>query len=70
MGKAQALQAHFGQPGNQAKGCGFPVADILALFHAGTGLLLEVFAPPLRQINGVGPVFVKNRTDTNWPRGR
>jgi Transposase DDE domain len=42
------LQAHFGQPGNPAKGCGFPVARILALFHAGTGLLLEVAAAPLR----------------------
>jgi hypothetical protein len=42
------LQAHFGQPSNQAKGCGFPVAHILGLFHAGTGLLLEVFAAPLR----------------------
>ncbi len=30
------LQAHFGQPGNQAKGCGFPAAHLLALFHAGT----------------------------------
>jgi Transposase DDE domain len=43
-----ALQAHFGQPGNRAKGCGFPVAHLLALFHAGTGLLLEVNAAPLR----------------------
>ena len=42
------LQAHFGQPGNQAKGCGFPVAHILALFHSGTGLLLDVAAAPLR----------------------
>ena len=42
------LQAHFGQPGNQRKGCGFPVAHLLALFHAGTGLLLEAFAAPLR----------------------
>ena len=33
---------------NQAKGCGFPVAHMLALFHAGTGLLLEVIAAPLR----------------------
>jgi hypothetical protein len=50
------LQAHFGQPGNQAKGCGFPVAHILALFHAGTGLLLEVTAAPLRShdMAGVG----------------
>src|SRR5271157_2830888 len=48
MPDVAALQAYFGQPGNQAKGCGFPVAHILALFHAGTGLLLEVFAAPLR----------------------
>ena len=40
MPDTPALQAHFGQPGNQARGCGFPVAHILALFHAGTGLLL------------------------------
>ena len=30
MPDTAALQAHFGQPGNQAKGCGFPVAHILA----------------------------------------
>ena len=34
MPDVAALQAYFGQPGNQAKGCGFPVAHILALFHA------------------------------------
>jgi hypothetical protein len=48
MPDTPALQDHFGQPGNQAKGCGFPVAHLLALFHAGTGLLLEVVAAPLR----------------------
>jgi hypothetical protein len=42
------LQRHFGQPGGQAPGCGFPVAKILALFHAGTGLLLDIVAAPLR----------------------
>jgi hypothetical protein len=42
------LQDYFGQPGGQAKGCGFPVAKILALFHATTGLLIEVVAAPLR----------------------
>jgi hypothetical protein len=42
------LQAHFGQPSAQRKGCGFPVAHMLALFHAGTGLLLRVLASPLR----------------------
>jgi hypothetical protein len=48
MADTPELQAHFGQPGAQAPGCGFPVAKILALFHAGTGLLLEVMAAPLR----------------------
>jgi hypothetical protein len=48
MPDTPALQARFGQPGNQAKGCGFPVAHLLAFFHAGTGLLLEVVAAPLR----------------------
>jgi hypothetical protein len=48
MPDTPALQAHFGQPGNQAKGCGFPVAHLLALFHAGTGLIMEVVAAPLR----------------------
>jgi hypothetical protein len=56
------LQRHFGQPGNQAPGCGFPVAKILALFHAGTGLLLDVVAAPLRthdmgQVDGVHPTL-------------
>jgi Transposase DDE domain len=48
MPDTPALQAHFGQPSGQAKGCGFPVAHLLALFHAGTGLLLRVVASPLR----------------------
>ena len=54
-----ALQAHFGQPGNQKPGCGFPVARILALFHAGTGLLLEVFAAPLRshEMSGIADIL-------------
>jgi Transposase DDE domain len=48
MSDTPDLQAHFGQPSAQAKGCGFPVAHILALFHAGTGLLLQIVASPLR----------------------
>ena len=48
MPDTPALQAHFGRPGNQRTGCGFPVAHLLALFHAGTGLLVEVAAAPLR----------------------
>ena len=42
------LQKQFGQPAAQKPGCGFPVAKILALFHAGTGLLMEVMSTPLR----------------------
>jgi hypothetical protein len=41
------LQRAFGQPSNQAVGCGFPVARVLALFHAGTGLLQHVLTAPL-----------------------
>ena len=54
MPDTPALQACFGQPGNQKKGCGFPVAHLLALFHAGTGLLLEVAAAPLRTSDFAG----------------
>ena len=42
------LQKKFGQPGAQKPGCGFPVAHLLLLFHAGTGLLRQVLAAPLR----------------------
>ena len=57
------LPAHFGQPGAQAKGCGFPIAHILALFHAGKGLLLEVIAAPMRShdmagITGILPLLM------------
>jgi Transposase DDE domain len=42
------LQQHFGQPGMQKPGCGFPIMHVLALFHAATGLLIRVAAAPLR----------------------
>jgi len=42
------LQRAFGQPTNQAVGCGFPVARVLALFHSGTGLLQSFLTAPLR----------------------
>jgi hypothetical protein len=48
MADEEALRKHFGQPGAQTKGCGFPVAHLLALFHAGTGLLQRIVASPLR----------------------
>jgi hypothetical protein len=41
------LQKHFGQSRRCQAGCGFPVAHLMGLFHAGTGLLLEVLAAPL-----------------------
>jgi hypothetical protein len=42
------LQKEFGQPGGQKPGCGFPVMHLLAMFHAATGLLIEVACAPLR----------------------
>src|ERR1700676_4671062 len=48
MSDAPELQAHFGQPSEQKEGCGFPVAHMLALFHAGTGFVQQVVASPLR----------------------
>jgi hypothetical protein len=48
MPDTPALQRAFGQPSNQAPGCGFPVARLLALFHAGTGLLQSFLVSPLR----------------------
>ena len=42
------LQARFGQPGGQKKGCGFPVAHLLAAFDGATGLIVDLIAAPLR----------------------
>lgn len=42
------LRAAFGMPAGQQPGCGFPVAHLLVLFGAATGLLLDAFAAPLR----------------------
>ena len=42
------LQKHFGQPGGQRRGCGFPVAHILTMFHASTGFLIQVLTAPMR----------------------
>src|SRR5947209_8994458 len=60
------LQRHFGQPGGQAPGCGFPVAKILTLLHAGTGVLLDIVAAPLRthdmgQVDGVHPTLKEGK---------
>jgi hypothetical protein len=42
------LTRTFGQPDGPAPGCGFPVAHLLVLFHAQTGLLLDAWASRLR----------------------
>jgi len=47
MPDTPVLQEEFGQPGEQQPGCGFPVARLLALFHAGTGLLTKLIVSPL-----------------------
>jgi Transposase DDE domain len=52
------LRRHFGQPGGQRKGCGFPVAKWLALFDVATGMLLRSRTAPLRthDMSQVGPI--------------
>jgi hypothetical protein len=42
MSDTPELQDPFGQPGGQQPGCGFPVAHLMALFHAGTGRVLKI----------------------------
>jgi Transposase DDE domain len=41
------LQAHFGQSKKAKPGCGFPVAHLMVVVHAATGLLLGTLAAPL-----------------------
>lgn len=55
MADTPGLQRAFGQPTNQAPGCGFPVARVPALFHAGTGLLQQLITAPLcsHEMSGV-----------------
>lgn len=48
MPDTPSLQSHFGQPGGQKKGCGFPVAHWLVLTHAATGMITKMLAAPLR----------------------
>ena len=46
MPDAAFLAAYFGIPTGPKKGCGFPVAHVLALFDAGTGLVLKLIDAP------------------------
>jgi hypothetical protein len=48
MSDTSELQVHFGQPGGQKPGCGFPVAHWLAMVHLGTGMITRMLASPLR----------------------
>jgi hypothetical protein len=52
MADTPELQASFGQPGQQTLGCGFPVARWWGLFEAQSGLLIKLFAAPLRTHDG------------------
>jgi hypothetical protein len=42
------LQAAFGQPDRQKKGCGFPVAKLVAMFYWASGAVLDVAMGPYR----------------------
>lgn len=48
MPDTKPLREHFGQPGMQRAGCGFPVAHLLTMFDAASGLLVKMLAAPLR----------------------
>jgi hypothetical protein len=47
MPDTPAWQAAFGQSTVPRSGCGFPMAHLLGLFHAGTGVLLKLAVAPL-----------------------
>jgi Transposase DDE domain len=47
MPDTPALPEAFGQPTEQRPGYGFPIARLLGLFHAGTGLLMKLAVVPL-----------------------
>lgn len=47
MPDTPALQEEFGQSRVQRPGCGFPIARLLGLFHASTGVLLTRVVAPL-----------------------
>jgi hypothetical protein len=62
MPDTPALQDACGQSTEQRPGCGFPVAHLLGLFHAGTGVLLKLVVAPLlthdlAQVQAVHPTL-------------
>jgi len=58
------LQKRFGQPTEQKPGCGFPVAHLLALFDAYSGMLVDVLASSWRihDLTRVGELHPRLRT--------
>jgi len=48
MSDTDELDQEFGRPSGQKKGCSFPSMHLLCLFEAGTGLMLDLVANPLR----------------------
>jgi DDE family transposase len=48
MSDTQELREAFGLPSGPKEGCAFPVAHLLMLFSAATGLLIDTWASPLR----------------------
>ena len=46
MSDTPELQAYLGQPGGQKPGGGFPVAHLMALVHARTGMILKMLSAP------------------------
>ncbi len=48
MPDTPSLQSHFGQPGNQKLGCGFPVAHWLVKMHMSTGMITGMLASAMR----------------------
>ncbi len=47
MPDTKELRQAFGTPHGQADGCAFPVAHLLVMFNAATGLLIDAAAAPL-----------------------
>jgi len=64
MPDTDALREEFGQPGSQKKDCGFPMAHLLAMFDAATGMILDVLASPLRthEMSKISSLHPKLRT--------
>ena len=62
MPDTPALQDAFAQSTEQRPGCGFPMAHLWGLFHAGTGVLLKLVVAPLlthdlAQVQAVHPAL-------------